>query len=405
MLRFIHCADLHLDRSFEGLYLINESVKELPEINEQVLEAIVSVAIHEAVDFVLLAGDTFHQNRPSLKTQHQFFTQMSRLEAAQIPVYLSFGNHDYYEEARYWFEFPANVFLFKEEMVETMVGKTSRGETYAISGFSYRTPWMSASKVVEFPNRQETYHIGMYHGDQSGDRYAPFAVQEMKQKGYDYWALGHIHVATTLSTQPPIIYPGTPQGHTQKETETPGVLLVTLNQTQATWEAIPVNQLVWQEVTLSMYGIQNQKAALEKIQSLFLESEKALVKLVFSETESLPKNWLNPKEKGELIAYLNHELKGRGLDQRIYQMEEIQLVLNEKMTLNASPLLQQEIFQQYQELTVFRGMMEELLQHPIASKVTSIETLQQAILEAASKELEQEYRWRAKENETHTSRD
>lgn len=404
MLRFIHCADLHLDRSFEGLYLIDESVKELPEVNEQVLASIVSVAIQEAVDFVLLAGDTFHQNRPSLKTQHQFFTQMSRLEEAQIPVYLSFGNHDYYEEARYWFDFPENVHLFKEETVETIVGKTRQGESYAISGFSYRTPWIEGSKVAEFPSPQETYHIGMYHGDQSGERYAPFSLQEMKQKGYDYWALGHIHVATTLSTQPPILYPGTPQGHTQKEIETPGVLLVTLSQIQARWEAIPVNQLTWQEIPLSMYGIQNQKAVLERIQSVFSKSEKALIKLVLSETESLPKNWLNPKEKGELIAYFNHELKVKGFEQRIYQIEEIQLVFDQKMTLNASPLLKQEIFQQYQELAIFRGMMEELLQHPIASKVTSIETLQEAILEAASKELEQEYIWRAKEHETHTSR-
>lgn len=297
MLRFIHCADLHLDRSFEGLYLMNESVDELLEINEKVLESIVSVAIQEAVDFVLLVGDTFHQNRPSLKTQHQFFTQMSRLEVAHIPVYLSFGNHDYYEEARYWFDFPKNVHLFTEETVQTITGETKQGVSYCISGFSYQKPWLDESKVAQFPRRQGTYHIGMYHGDQQGEHYAPFVVQEMKQKGYDYWALGHIHVATTLSTQPPIIYPGTPQGHTQKEKETPGILLVTLTQGEATWEAIPVHQLSWQEITLSLAGVSNQRMALEKIQNLFTVSKKALIRLVLSETADLPKNWLNAKEK------------------------------------------------------------------------------------------------------------
>ncbi|MHC5268483.1 metallophosphoesterase family protein [Enterococcus sp. LJL98] len=404
MLRFIHCADLHLDRSFEGLYLVNEGLEELPKMNAQVLESIVSVAIQEAVDFVLLVGDTFHQNHPSLKTQHQFFVQMNRLKEAEIPVYLSFGNHDYYEEARYWFDFPENVHLFKEEAVETMTGRTKKGETYAISGFSYRSPWLTESKVPSFPPRQATYQIGMYHGEQAGERYAPFNLQEMKQKGYDYWALGHIHVATTLSEQPPILYPGTPQGHTQKEVETPGVLLVTLSQGPATWQAIPVHQLSWQELPISMRGIHTQKAALERIQERWKQSEKALVKLVLSETESLPKKWLQPKEKSELIAYLNYELKEKGFEQRVYQMEEVQLVLDQKMTVHVSPALKQEIFQQYQELAIFRGMMEELLQHPIASKVTSLETLQQAILEAASKELEQEYIWKAEENETYTSR-
>lgn len=405
MLRFIHCADLHLDRSFEGLYLMNESVDELLEINEKVLESIVSVAIKEAVDFVLLVGDTFHQNRPSLKTQHQFFTQMSRLEVADIPVYLSFGNHDYYEEARYWFDFPKNVHLFTEETVQTITGETKQGVSYCISGFSYQKPWLDESKVAQFPRRQGTYHIGMYHGDQQGEHYAPFVVQEMKQKGYDYWALGHIHVATTLSTQPPIIYPGTPQGHTQKEKETPGILLVTLTQGEATWEAIPVHQLSWQEITLSLAGVSNQRMALEKIQNLFTVSKKALIRLVLSETADLPKNWLNAKEKKELIAYLNHELQLHGFAQRIYQMEEIQVVFEQQVQLNASLALKRALFQQYQDADVFREVMAELLQHPIASKVMKMETFQQGVFEGASKEIEQEYVWKGSDNETDSSRD
>ena len=405
MLRFIHCADLHLDRSFEGLYLMNESVDELLEINEKVLESIVSVAIKEAVDFVLLVGDTFHQNRPSLKTQYQFFTQMSRLEVADIPVYLSFGNHDYYEEARYWFDFPKNVHLFTEETVQTITGETKQGVSYCISGFSYQKPWLDESKVAQFPRRQGTYHIGMYHGDQQGEHYAPFVVQEMKQKGYDYWALGHIHVATTLSTQPPIIYPGTPQGHTQKEKETPGILLVTLTQGEATWEAIPVHQLSWQEITLSLAGVSNQRMALEKIQNLFTVSKKALIRLVLSETADLPKNWLNAKEKKELIAYLNHELQLHGFAQRIYQMEEIQVVFEQQVQLNASLALKRALFQQYQDADVFREVMAELLQHPIASKVMKMEAFQQGVFEGASKEIEQEYVWKGSDNETDSSRD
>jgi DNA repair exonuclease SbcCD nuclease subunit len=72
MLRFIHCADLHFDRTFEGLHLITQ-VKELPLANNQVLEKIVTLALDEQADFLVFAGDIFHQNRPSLKTQHQFF--------------------------------------------------------------------------------------------------------------------------------------------------------------------------------------------------------------------------------------------------------------------------------------------------------------------------------------------
>ena len=50
MLRFLHCADLHLDRSFEGLHTISKRVKKMPAINEQMLENIVFIAIDKKVD-------------------------------------------------------------------------------------------------------------------------------------------------------------------------------------------------------------------------------------------------------------------------------------------------------------------------------------------------------------------
>ncbi len=73
MVKFIHAADLHIDRSFEGLVNLDKSVQEkLLEVNLKVLANIVDKAIINEVDFVLLAGDTFHQNRPSLKIQNIF---------------------------------------------------------------------------------------------------------------------------------------------------------------------------------------------------------------------------------------------------------------------------------------------------------------------------------------------
>ena len=404
MLRFLHCADLHLDRSFEGLQLIHDRVANMTEANERVLENIVSTAVKEQVDFVLFAGDTFHQNRPSLKTQHHFCTQMKQLELSGIPVYLSFGNHDFYDETRYWFEFPKNVHLFKKEAVETFLGTTRSGEAFAISGFSYQQKWLEQSKVAEFPMRQAKYHIGMYHGEIGSERYAPFTVQEMKQKGYDYWALGHIHVPTLLSENPPIIYPGTPQGHTKKEHTTPGVLLVTLSEGQPTWQARSVQHIQWAEWECSMAGVKNQRAALEKILSLFTHSEAMLVKIVLTQTDDLPKNWLNTKEKSELLAYLANELAQRNFEQRIYQLEETGQQFDEKIDLQASSQLRDLLFKQYEEPNIFQREVEELLQHTIASRVMTVADLQERVLEASQKELKEEYNWRT-ENENYSRRD
>ncbi len=95
MVKFIHAADLHMDRSFEGLTTLDKTVQEkLLKTNLTVLSNIIEQAIINNVDFVLLAGDNFHQNRPSLKIQKHFSEQMKRLEKNHIPVFIIFGNHD-----------------------------------------------------------------------------------------------------------------------------------------------------------------------------------------------------------------------------------------------------------------------------------------------------------------------
>lgn len=393
MIRFLHCADLHIDRPFEGLHLLDDNNKALPQANAKVLENIIDEALSQSVDFVLLAGDTFHQNRPSLKTQHHFFQQMNRLKTAGIPVYLSFGNHDYYDPQRYWFDFPENVHLFTKEAVETFEGQGKDGSSYQISGFSYQSQWLPTSKVPEFPSRQGNYHIGMYHGDINGERYAPFSLQEMKQKNYAYWALGHIHVPTILATEPPMVYPGAPQGHTQKETLTPGVLLVTLTETQANWVPLFVAEVSWQEVTCSLKGIRQVKEVLEAVETHFTNSEQSLVKITFTQTDDLPENWLADTDKLDMLAYLNSRFAQQGFAQRVYQLEQ-QVGLSERpLVLQGSRALRENLLKQYEASERFSQIMDELWSHKVSNQIYSLATFQADVFAQTKKRLTEEYQW------------
>ena len=67
-MKFLHAADLHLDRSFEGLTSVPEHFQErLITANQKVLKIIVDTAITQAVDFVLLVGDTFPPKSSNIK--------------------------------------------------------------------------------------------------------------------------------------------------------------------------------------------------------------------------------------------------------------------------------------------------------------------------------------------------
>ena len=76
------------------------------------------------------------------------------------------------------------------------------------------------------------FNIGMLHtsltGRQGHEDYAPCSTDELKSKGYDYWALGHVHKREIVDKDPWIVFPGNIQGRHIRETGVKGVTLVTV---------------------------------------------------------------------------------------------------------------------------------------------------------------------------------
>lgn len=358
-MKFLHAADLHLDRSFEGLASVPESFQEkLAMANQKMLKNIVDTAITQVVDFVLLAGDTFHQNRPTLKTQRYFFQEMERLAEADIPVFMNFGNHDFYQADRYWFAFPENIQLFDDEQVETKNFVTSIGEKVAITSFSYQHPTIETAMIESFPRKGVVdFQIGMYHGGQLP--YAPFQVTELAAKGYDYWALGHIHVPQVLSQQPYVIYPGTPQGHTQKEMNLAGVTLVESQGNQLLPRSIPVEAIRWERRTLSLASIRQPQELFPLVRRLAVD-KPTLLHLEFSDTENLGEELAYQVASGELLEALQEEVS-----------QEIclwQLSLADSPTerpyLTVDEKLVEQLVATYQTPEIFSELLNELEQNP-----------------------------------------
>lgn len=377
MVKFIHAADLHLDRSFEGLAGMSvDSQMEFLEVNQKVLENIVDAAIQQEVDCLLFSGDTFHQSRPSLRTQKHFFEQMSRLSDRQIPVFLIFGNHDYYQSERYWFEFPENVYLFTSEKVETLQWKTRLGETIAISGFSYTSPWIQTEKIKEFPNRHQVdVHLGMYHGElgKTGN-YAPFQLSEMRKKGYEYWALGHIHVPVELSNQPMVIYPGTPQGHTQKEEQVEGVLLIDIHQGTIEKKVISVDEIQWVTKEVSLENSRTRQEALKEIENVQQDTveKRQLIRLRLTNFEHLGKDFQTSVENQEIVHYLLENVRQEtSIKGSIWTIELTYEQENDKIKIEASKELAEQLFTSYEDTEEFQQILSEIYGHPIAHRLLS----------------------------------
>lgn len=254
-MKFIHAADLHLDSPFLGLTSLPPAF--LTQVQRSTFAAATKIfdrALAEHVDFVLLAGDLFDRAEQSVAAQAYLFDQFNRLNAAQIPVLISFGNHDYATDQHQTLAYPDNVMVFGSQ-VTTHTLTLASGETVAVSGFSYPQRWVADDVLADYPDHAATdWHVGMLHGAvRSGgpaDHYAPFTVAELQAKHYDYWALGHIHHHQLLASDPPIVYAGNPQGRSVKETGARGAYLVTSHGTKLVPEFFPTAAIMWEPVTL-----------------------------------------------------------------------------------------------------------------------------------------------------------
>ncbi|HEU5140799.1 MAG TPA: DNA repair exonuclease [Bacillales bacterium] len=269
-LRFIHCADLHLDRPFRGLAdAPAEIVKRVRESTFHSLRRIVDAAIEHRMDFVIIAGDLFDGENRSLRAQARFRDEMRRLEEAGIEAFVIHGNHDPVGGDWVALSWPDNVHVFGPEV--EVLPFMKNGEVLAhLYGFSY---WQRAvtEEMGSFYVKKSgaPYHIGILHGQAEGNSsdhasYAPFTVNELLDKEFDYWALGHIHKRQMLQEgNPVILYSGNIQGLNPKETGEKGCTLVEMEEEVSRLSFIPTAEVEWRTCEVSISGVVDADQLLE----------------------------------------------------------------------------------------------------------------------------------------------
>lgn len=290
MPKFIHAADLHLDSPFKGLSDVPAPLlKQILQSTFKAFERLVQTAIEEQVDFVLLSGDIYDLEERSIKAQSAFRAQMEQLNRHAIPVFLIHGNHDFLEGETNHLNMPENVVVFgpHPETVETTL---SNGEKVALSGFSYDQRWVTDKQITHYPRRspQTDWHIGLLHGyaensQSTHARYAPFTLEELKAKGYDYWALGHIHKRAQLSHTPLIYYSGNIQGRHKNEAGEKGFLLVELTETLKDVQFIPAAPIEWVSLDVDLTHAEKlsdiYETLEEKIQAVEVRADQVILSI------------------------------------------------------------------------------------------------------------------------------
>jgi DNA repair exonuclease SbcCD nuclease subunit len=285
------------------------------------------MAIREAVDFVILAGDLFDGQWRDMQTGLFTARQFRRLGEEKIKVYLVRGNHDALSQVRPAVTWPENVHEFQVKKAETI---RHEGLGVVLHGRGFAKPEVNDDPVPDYPPPVPgLFNIGVLHTDVDGsqDRYAPTSRITLEQKGYDYWALGHIHKRQTIAESPYIAYPGNTQGRHVGELGPKGCLLVSVEDTQlvsAEFRPTDVVRWYWPEITLAgddsvpeLYS-----AVREQLERCQTESDGrfAAVRLTIAGRCAAHNALLDGATRAEIVAEIRNQ--ANALDEEVW-VEEI----------------------------------------------------------------------------------
>lgn len=267
--RFVHAADLHVDSPLHGLVRYEGApVDAVRSATRRALANLVDLCINERVDFLLLAGDVFDGDWRDWSSGLAFAAEMNRLARADVRVVSVRGNHDAASRLTKHVRLPPNVRELGSARPETVVFDELG---VAIHGQSFGRRKEERDLAASFPDaRAGLFNIGLVHtaldGRPGHDPYAPTSVDVLVSKGYDYWALGHVHTREIVRRDPWIVFPGNLQGRHARETGPKGATLVTISDDgSAELEERALDVVRWERVEVDATEAEDRDEVVERV--------------------------------------------------------------------------------------------------------------------------------------------
>ncbi len=263
-MKFIHAADLHIDSPLRGLEAYEGApVERVRHATRDALKRLVQLCLDEQADFLIVAGDLFDHDWKDFNTALFVVNQFQELIKRGVRVLAIRGNHDSKAETSLKAPWPSSDLftLFDHKLAHT-VRIPDLG--VAIHGMSFAERHVKENLVPKYPAPDKgLFNIGILHTNATGNEehatYAPCTVKELIDKGYQYWALGHVHQYQELNAAPcHVIYSGNTQGRHIRETGAKGCAVVTVENGEVERiEFVPTDVLRWKQLDLELTPTQH----------------------------------------------------------------------------------------------------------------------------------------------------
>lgn len=228
-MKLVHAADLHLDSALHGLTRYESApVDEIRGATRRAFANLVSLCLEEHAGLLVISGDLFDGDWRDVSTGLFFAAQLSKLCEAGVEVAWIRGNHDAVSQIRRSVRLPERVMELSAERAETRVLEKLG---VAVHGRSFAKRDVTEDLAAGYPPRVVgALNVGLLHtaleGRSGHDRYAPCRVETLVNRGYEYWALGHVHQREVVHVEPYVVFSGNLQGRHAREVGEKGATVV-----------------------------------------------------------------------------------------------------------------------------------------------------------------------------------
>lgn len=300
-MKFIHMADMHFDIPFTVLNNRNKLGEKRRLEQREALKRVIEYIKENNIEYLFIAGDLY-EHEYIRKTTIEYINNLFK-EISNTKIYIVPGNHDPYVNDSVYktFQWSSNVFIFDEEIEKI------ENEDCDIYGYGFNDFYRKDSKLEDIKiENSDKINILITHGSLNGGtaedmEYNPLNKTKLKELGFDYIALGHIHKLDYNSEKNQrIIYPGSTISLGFDELGKHGVIYGELTKENLKLEFIPIDTKEFKELELDISNLNSEEELIEEINSLNLE-ENNYYKIILIGDKNFEINIFN------LFKFINNE--------------------------------------------------------------------------------------------------
>lgn len=275
-MKFVHIADMHFDIPFTTLNKNNFGEQRRLE-QRKTLKKIIEYIIQNQIEYLFICGDLYEQQyikKSTIEYINQLFMQIP-----QTKIYITPGNHDPYLKNSYYnqYNWSKNVYIFGNQIQKI------NNENIHIYGYGFNDFYMTNSQIEQI-QIQEPQHINILlthasidsGADKEYAKYNPIPKNELRKKGFNYIALGHIHKPYyNQEENQNIVYPGSTIALGFDEQGKHGMIVGEIDENKnLKTQFIPLDNKEFVETTIQINNINSKEQLIENINEIQLEQNK-----------------------------------------------------------------------------------------------------------------------------------